>query len=390
MIITDSSIGMDSSRKYTSVSTDAYVHTKSTNVWSANDFIKEFGNAYAKSGKALAEPEKTESEGDSSADTLSGGMDGSLEYLKGKFNEITSAKVASVTRKEDDLRTAIRFMCLNFLLLLLIGNGNRKDAEDLFERAFSKNGKAGLGDLSGAGAAMGLGSLAFRETTETVERMHYGGEFEETSFDAKGIVKTADGRELDFNIGLTMSRSFEEYTKETGSYSTFEAMLMDPLVINLDTCAAEVSDQKFYFDLDADGTEDEVAMLSKGSGFLALDINGDGEINDGSELFGTKSGDGFKDLAKYDKDGNGWIDEADEVFDRLKIFCINEDGTSTQYSLKDKGVGAIYLGNANTQFSVTNAENNVNAMIRKTGLFLYESGSAGTVQHVDLKVELGA
>ena len=54
---------------------------------------------------------------------------------------------------------------------------------------------------------------------------------------------------------------------------------------------ADVRDQTFKFDLDADGREDEISMLGKGSGFLALDKNGNGKIDDGSELFGTKSGD---------------------------------------------------------------------------------------------------
>ena len=57
-----------------------------------------------------------------------------------------------------------------------------------------------------------------------------------------------------------------------------------------------------------------------------MDRNGDGKINDGSELFGTKSGDGFKDLASYDADGNGWIDENDAIFSQLKIWTKDEDG----------------------------------------------------------------
>ena len=54
-------------------------------------------------------------------------------------------------------------------------------------------------------------------------------------------------------------------------------------------------------------------MLGKGSGFLALDKDGNGKIDDGNELFGTKSSDGFGDLREYDSDGSGWIDENDEI-----------------------------------------------------------------------------
>ena len=145
-----------------------------------------------------------------------------------------------------------------------------------------------------------------------------------------------------------MSRAF---TASINSLEVESYIKTDPLMINLDTDIGSVSDQKFFFDLDADGKEDEISFAGKGSGFLALDRNGDGKINDGSELFGTKSGDGFKDLAAYDEDGNGWIDENDAIFSQLKIWTKDEDGKDKLISLKDADVGAIYLGNADTQFS---------------------------------------
>lgn len=211
-------------------------------------------------------------------------------------------------------------------------------------------------------------------------------ESEDTQFQTSGKVVTEDGREIDFNVSLEMSRRFAEYYEKTHTITAAPVLsLCDPLVINLDDNIAEVSDQKFYFDLDADGEEDSISRLSSGSGFLALDQNGDGVINNGSELFGTKSGDGFADLAKYDSDGNGWIDEADPVFEKLKIWVTDTDGTQKLYRLKEKGVGAICLANASTDFDLRSLdENALNGRIRKTGVFLYENGTVGTVQHVDL------
>ena len=145
----------------------------------------------------------------------------------------------------------------------------------------------------------------------------------------------------------------------------------------------DLGQMKTFFDLDADGKEEEMSFVGKGSGFLALDKNGDGTINDGSELFGTQSGDGFKDLAAYDKDGNGWIDEADDIFKDLKVWTKDEEGNNKLLNLKEAGVGAIYLGSADTQFSLNNEQNKTNAVIRKTGIYLKESGEVGTVQHVD-------
>ncbi len=206
-------------------------------------------------------------------------------------------------------------------------------------------------------------------------------EQEVTEFSTVGKVCTADGRELSFGVSVEMSRSFMQ---ETECYTEQSYIMVDPLVINLDTNIAKVNDMKFHFDLDADGKEEEISELGAGSGYLALDKNGDGVINDGSELFGTKSGDGFADLAAYDSDKNGWIDEADEVFSKLKIWTKDEQGGNKLLNLREADVGAIFLGNANTQFSLNNADTNAtNAVIRKTGIFLKESGSVGTVQHVD-------
>ena len=211
-------------------------------------------------------------------------------------------------------------------------------------------------------------------------------ESEQTEFSTVGTVITADGREISFGLSLSMSRSFKsEYLKQTEIYSQNAASAIDPLVINLSGNIASVSDQKVMFDLDADGELDSISRLNPDSGYLALDINGDGKINDGSELFGTKSGDGFADLAKYDSDGNGWIDEADPIFSKLKIFVTDEDGHETLYRLKDKGVGAICLQRVNTDFSLNSLQDNrKNGQIRETGFFLYENGMAGTVQHIDL------
>ena len=207
-------------------------------------------------------------------------------------------------------------------------------------------------------------------------------EEEQTSFATEGTVVTASGKEINFNLELTMSRSFYEEAAPIVDFSAVQ--LTDPLVINLDTEVASVSDQKFYFDLDADGRQEQISRLGAGSGFLALDKNGDGVINDGSELFGALTGNGFAELAKYDQDGNGWIDEADEIFDKLLIWQKDEEGNDVLRGLGAAGIGAIYLGNAATDFSLKSAtDNHTNAVIRQTGMFLYENGESGTVQQVD-------
>ena len=211
-------------------------------------------------------------------------------------------------------------------------------------------------------------------------------ETEETGFHASGRACTEDGRTIDFDINILMSRSYMEYMNV--SIPTMADALCDPLVVNIGSDTADVRDQTFKFDLDADGTEDEISMLGKGSGFLALDKNGDGKINDGSELFGTKSGDGFGDLREYDSDGNGWIDENDDVFSKLKVWCKDENGKDILMDLKEADIGAIFLGEQQTEFSLGGADGYRDGVIRSTGVFLREStDAAGTVQHVDLSLK---
>ncbi|MBR1855925.1 MAG: hypothetical protein IJ803_02490, partial [Oribacterium sp.] len=209
-------------------------------------------------------------------------------------------------------------------------------------------------------------------------------ESEAVSFKTIGMARTDDGREIDFNVEFGMSRSFSAAFHSL-NMEDYSVAFCDPLVINVDASVTDLSDRKFFFDLDCDGKEEEISKLGKGSGFLSLDRNGDGKISDGSELFGTKSGDGFKDLSGYDSDHNGWIDEGDAIFNRLKIWYMEDGEDEKLISLKDAGIGAIYLGNADTEFSDRNAVNGaINGVIRKTGIFLKENGITGTLQHVDL------
>ena len=247
----------------------------------------------------------------------------------------------------------------------------------------------GLNNLGGTAIAVsgnGGGAAAVRPTwKQVVVTSSFHTEMEYTAFQSQGCVKTQDGREITFGVEVEMSRAFCE--KYDSMFMSDVPITCDPLVFNLEGNIGKISDQKFLFDLNVDGTAEEISFTEQGSGFLALDKNKDGEINDGSELFGTRSGDGFKDLAEYDEDGNGWIDENDSVFDDLSIWTLNEEGEKVQISLLKADVGAIYLGNASTEFSLKNEEtHDTNGIIRSTGIYLKESGGAGTVQHIDLAI----
>jgi hypothetical protein len=208
---------------------------------------------------------------------------------------------------------------------------------------------------------------------------HY--EYEKTEFAAAGTISTADGQSIDFSVSLSMSREF--YQEQNVSIRAGDA-LKDPLVLNFSGNAAQLGQRDFSFDIDADGALDQIAFVGPGSGFLALDKNGDGTINDGSELFGALSGDGFIDLRGYDDDGNNWIDENDTIYDTLRIWSRTGDGEEQLLGLGKAGVGALYLGHIETLFAVKDPENLLLGQVKSTGLALMESGLAVTMQQLDL------
>lgn len=213
---------------------------------------------------------------------------------------------------------------------------------------------------------------------------HY--EAEQTTFAAEGVVKTADGQEIRFSLQLEMRREFSQEVDVNVRLGDAARQKKDPLVLNFNGTAAQLTERKFSFDLDADGTAEQVSFVGAGSGFLALDRNHDGKINDGGELFGPSTGNGFSELAALDADHNGWIDENDPIYSQLRVWTKDAKGNDALAGLKEKGIGAVSLSRIATEFSLKNPQNDLQGQIRSSGVYLNEDGSAGSVQQIDLAV----
>lgn len=207
-------------------------------------------------------------------------------------------------------------------------------------------------------------------------------EQESMSFETVGKAVTADGRTIEFNMQLEMSRSYQESVEVL---SDTVAIMTDPLVISLDSNPVSVSDQKWRFDIDGDGTEDSISQLSAGSGYLVYDKNQDGVINNGTEMFGAATGNGFAELSAYDEDGNGWIDENDSIYEKLSVWIKDDTGRDRMETLKEANVGAIYLSSVASEYALKSDEDNqYNAQIRRSGMYLSEDGNANTIQQLDM------
>ena len=254
------------------------------------------------------------------------------------------------------------------------------------ESAKELSKKYGIDDMSASAdsfaAASSSTSNPFNQIKLYGVEEQYSCEIQTVSFRSSGTITTSDGQTSCFKLDFDMSSRFEQYFVRQSDQII---SMCDPLVLNFAGDIADLSDQKFTFDLDCDGEAEEISMLTSGNGFLSLDKNSDGIINDGSELFGTRSGDGFSDLAEYDNDKNGWIDENDDVFGSLKIWYKDDTGTDKLLDLKEAGVGAIYLGNADTDFNLRSSNTfDITGAIRRAGIFLYENAMAGSIVHLDI------
>ncbi len=216
------------------------------------------------------------------------------------------------------------------------------------------------------------------------EEQHRYAEMESLSVGMQGAVTTADGRSINFNLSLALSRS---YYSESSLEVRASAALKDPLVINFGGKPAQLTLNKVEFDLvKQEAGMESITQLAAGSGYLALDRNGNGKIDDGSELFGPNSGNGFSELAQLDEDGNGWIDEGDKIFSQLQIWQPNSDGSQSLTAIAKLGIGAIYSRGIDAPFDYKTADNQLQGQLKQAGVFLFEDGRAGSVQQIDLAV----
>ncbi|MEA1920190.1 MAG: hypothetical protein U9N52_10145 [Campylobacterota bacterium] len=220
-----------------------------------------------------------------------------------------------------------------------------------------------------------------RSLRDTLEMSYTYEERQSLNFQVQAYIQS-DTKEISVSLDVSLSRSFLQ--KSDMSIESLQ-QLKDPLVLSFNGTMPRLSSQTFSFDIDSDGESEQISKLGAGSAFLALDKNFNGKIDNGMELFGTQSGDGFSDLKAYDDDSNGWIDENDAIFDKLRIWQKNE-GTDRLIGLGEVGVGAIFLGNTQTPFSLKSDSNALLGEIRSSGFFLHESGKAGLISQVDLMV----
>ncbi len=175
-----------------------------------------------------------------------------------------------------------------------------------------------------------------------------------------------------------------------------DARPTDPLAIDLDGDGIETipvnATTRVLFDHDGDGTRTGTGWLKGDDGWLVLDRNGNGQIDNGGELFGVdttlpnarKATDGFSALASLDSNQDSVFDAADAEFARVQIWCdLDQDGVSDPgelQSLSAAGIARISLASVPGRMQLNGGN-----IQTASAIFTRTDGSTGKVANIDLE-----
>ena len=164
----------------------------------------------------------------------------------------------------------------------------------------------------------------------------------------------------------------------------------DPLILDLDADGFETigidTTNPILFDHDGDSIQTATGWVKPDDAFLVLDRNGNGTIDDGTELFGDSTplyaggvaADGFAALAQEDSNLDGKVDSQDANWTSLRLWRdLNQDGNSQAgelFTLEETGIAALNV--AKTENAIVLANGN---QIADLGGFVRSDGSGGTL-----------
>lgn len=166
----------------------------------------------------------------------------------------------------------------------------------------------------------------------------------------------------------------------------------DPIILDLNGDGYSFG-ATALFDIDADGAADRVTWNSSNDGILAVDLDGNGTIDSGTEIFtpgfgGGKFANGTEALASLDDNGDGVIDANDAAFAKLLVWQdANADGVSDAGELSglaDQGITSISTGAASVDETIDGQA------VTARGSFTRADGNKGDYIEVQLDAQLGA
>ena len=191
------------------------------------------------------------------------------------------------------------------------------------------------------------------------------------------------------NSAIKASNGIEQYVN-LALYAGFGMGLsgFDPLVLDLDDNGYDLISREYsraYFEFDGDGFAENAGWIGGNDAFLVRDINGNGRIDDITEMFGNRTTSGFTALAALDSNSDGVFNSADTAFATVKLWKdANSDGVTDAgelISLADAGIVSISL----TATTLPDTDVRGNVIVRE-GSFTRGDGTIGKVGDVALDV----
>jgi hypothetical protein len=170
---------------------------------------------------------------------------------------------------------------------------------------------------------------------------------------------------------------------------------LTPLVLDLNGDGIQTisASNGVIFDVNNDGLVEKTGWASATDGLLVRDLNGDGQINDGGELFGegtvladgSKAKDGYVALRALDSNLDGLIDANDAAFNQLLVWTdVNSDGKANSCelaSLEDMSIRMLSLD------AIKSSEVNNGNLIGLMGSYTTVDGTTHTMGDVWFSVD---
>ncbi len=192
-------------------------------------------------------------------------------------------------------------------------------------------------------------------------------------------------------------KDFLEPRVATNTSHTSAESHPSPLVLDLDGDGVETVsvDQGTYFDHDSNGFAENTGWVGTDDGLLVRDLNENGVIDDGTELFGINSvlssgaiaENGFEALSDLDSNEDGVFNSLDTAWNSVKVWKdADQDGITDEgelVTLENAGVTGINLNY--TSQNTTDANNNEH---KQTGTFTTTDNTTSTITDVWFDAEL--
>lgn len=218
------------------------------------------------------------------------------------------------------------------------------------------------------------------------------------------FVRVTENGSFDIGRGVSINRTHIQFLNSLSPLLTveeprilYDSEFLPPIVLDLDGDGVELVspfESNTTFDQDGDGIRDRTGWVGADDALLVLDRNGNGIIDDGSEISFVNDLPGattdLEGLAAYDTNRDGVFDAGDAGFDRFQIWQdINQDGISQADELRtldQAGITGIDLALNPTGQTLENTLDNV---IFNTASFTRTDGTTGEVGDVAFRYVAG-